>query len=51
MSRDAKITSTSTGMSVRKRRLKKAFMPPMNTTGILETVDKEKAELLDNCFA
>lgn len=51
LSRDAKITSTSTGMSARKRRSREAFMPPMNTTGILETVDKEKAELLHNCFA
>lgn len=45
-----KITRASTGMSARKRRSKETLMLPMNTTSILETVDKENAELLDNHF-
>lgn len=46
-----KIARTSIGMSARKERSKEAFMPPVNTSGIMETMDKEKAELSDNYFA
>lgn len=50
MERDAKNNKGFTGTSARKKKLE-AFMPPMNTSGILETMDNKKAELPDNYFA
>jgi len=35
-------------MSDRKRRSKKAYPSPVNTTGKLVTMDEEKAEVLNN---
>jgi len=40
----------STDMSIRKRRLKKAY-PPMNKNADLVSTDEEKAEVLNNIFA